>query len=391
MTSAIPVATHEPGEERAARPLTMFGPDFPFAYDDWLSPPRGPGVGARGRAGHRGGGHRRRAVGDRHRLRADEAGAAPGGLRGPRDRRAAALGRLRRAPGRGRRDGRDALPAVLDRLLLLRGPAGAAHHPVPQPAGRRDAEHGHRPQGRDALRRDAGRPARDLPPGGGRLARDAGARRRAGGDAGGDPERDTKLIKAIWDELVEQLDDTTFYGFLAASPAFRSFRHREVFGQVGFGTGGWDTDFPNSILEILRVVYTAADDDHRSIVGGSQQVPVGLWSTRPTSRRTGRPGTTLASLHPGGRPLPAVTRLHRTAGDDSPSPTPPGRSAPTGPRCSPRRAGCCCPGSPATTACSRSTTGRRSSDPLHGVDQAVRAWSTGRSGPTSTRRPAGTG
>ena len=28
---------------------------------------------------------------------------------------------------------------------------------------------------------------------------------------------------------------------------------REVFGQVGFGTGGWDSDFPNSMLEILRV------------------------------------------------------------------------------------------------------------------------------------------
>ena len=34
----------------------------------------------------------------------------------------------------------------------------------------------------------------------------------------------------------------------------RSFHHREVFGQVGFGTGGWDSDYPNSMLEILRVV-----------------------------------------------------------------------------------------------------------------------------------------
>ena len=43
MTSAIPVAAHEPGEERPARPLTMFGPDFPFAYDDWLAHPAGLG------------------------------------------------------------------------------------------------------------------------------------------------------------------------------------------------------------------------------------------------------------------------------------------------------------------------------------------------------------
>src|SRR3712207_5959984 len=107
-------------------------------------------------------------------------------------------------------------------------------------------------------------------------------------------------------------DDTTFYGFLAASPAFRSFRHREVFGQVGFGTGGWDTDYPNSMLEILRVVFTAADDDHLSIVGGCQQVPVRLWETEVGSPVHWPAGTSLASLHPGGRPLPAVTRLHRT-------------------------------------------------------------------------------
>jgi tryptophan 2-monooxygenase len=126
-------------------------------------------------------------------------------------------------------------------------------------------------------------------------------------------DRDVKAIRALWHELVEQLDDTTFYGFLAGSPAFRSFRHREVFGQVGFGTGGWDTDYPNSILEILRVVYTAADDDHRSIVGGSQQVPVGLWQRAPEQPAYWPAGTTLASLHPGGQPLPAVTQLHRTA------------------------------------------------------------------------------
>jgi tryptophan 2-monooxygenase len=126
-------------------------------------------------------------------------------------------------------------------------------------------------------------------------------------------DRDVKTVKAIWDEMVEQLDDTTFYGFLAASSAFRSFRHREVFGQVGFGTGGWDTDYPNSMLEILRVVYTAADDDHLSIVGGCQQVPVGLWRAAVEAPVHWQSGTSVASLHPGGRPLPAVTRLHRTA------------------------------------------------------------------------------
>jgi tryptophan 2-monooxygenase len=67
------------------------------------------------------------------------------------------------------------------------------------------------------------------------------------------------------------------------------------------------------MLEILRVVYTAADDDHLSILGGSQQIPVGLWRREVEAPVHWPAGTSLASLHAGGRPLPGVTRLHRTA------------------------------------------------------------------------------
>ncbi|MFE7792089.1 flavin monoamine oxidase family protein [Streptomyces sp. NPDC057460] len=127
-------------------------------------------------------------------------------------------------------------------------------------------------------------------------------------------ERDVPRIREIWAKLVEKLDNQTFYGFLCASDAFKSFRHREIFGQVGFGTGGWDTDFPNSILEILRVVYTEADDHHRGIVGGSQQLPLRLWEREPQKIVHWPLGTSLSSLHDG-EPRPAVTRLHRTAGN----------------------------------------------------------------------------
>lgn len=127
-------------------------------------------------------------------------------------------------------------------------------------------------------------------------------------------ERDVPRIREIWAKLVEKLDDETFYGFLCKSEAFKSFRKREIFGQVGFGTGGWDTDFPNSILEILRVVYTEADDHHRGIVGGSQQLPLRMWDREPEKIVHWAQGTSLSSLH-GGAPRPAVTRLHRTAGN----------------------------------------------------------------------------
>ncbi|WP_017608686.1 flavin monoamine oxidase family protein [Nocardiopsis xinjiangensis] len=132
-------------------------------------------------------------------------------------------------------------------------------------------------------------------------------------------DRDVATQKQIWNRLVERLDDQTFYGFLCQAPGFASsFRLREIFGQVGFGTGGWDTDFPNSILEILRITYTGADDDHRSVVGGVQRLPERLWSLAPDKTVHWAPGTSLETLHPDG-PRPAVTALRRTHAQGDPS------------------------------------------------------------------------
>ncbi|MCC5481191.1 flavin monoamine oxidase family protein [Streptomyces barringtoniae] len=125
--------------------------------------------------------------------------------------------------------------------------------------------------------------------------------------------RDTETLKAVWNRLVTEFDDQSFYGFLATTPAFRSFRYRETFGQVGFGTGGWDTDFPNSFLEILRVVFTEADDNQVLIDGGAQQVPLGLWQHVPADPVHWPAGTSLAALH-GGAPRPGAVGLRRTAG-----------------------------------------------------------------------------
>lgn len=125
-------------------------------------------------------------------------------------------------------------------------------------------------------------------------------------------DRDTARIKEIWNRLLPRMDEQTFYGFIAESQAFREagFAHREAFGQVGFGTGGWDTDFPNSILEILRVVYTDADDGHRRILGGAQQLPERLWRHVPDQLEHWPAGTSLQSLH-GGAPAGAVSAIRR--------------------------------------------------------------------------------
>lgn len=127
-------------------------------------------------------------------------------------------------------------------------------------------------------------------------------------------ERDVPTLKALWNTLVPLWDDRTFYDFVASSQAFSrlSFQHREVFGQVGFGTGGWDSDFPNSMLEILRVVMTNCDDQQCLIVGGADQVPRGLWRHAPAHLAHWPAGTTLESLH-GGATRPGVTAITRAA------------------------------------------------------------------------------
>lgn len=313
MTSAVPVAVEEPGEV-AARPLTMFGPDFPFPYDDWLAHPAGLG-----------------AVPDA--VHGTEVAVVGGGLSGIVT--AYELMKLGLRPvvhepdqigGRLRSVAFDGHPGVVAEMGAMRFPAsstalfhyidaaGLATEPFPNPLA---------PQTPSTVLDLKGQTVyaerfEDLPEVYHRVAAAWTQALRDGARADevqqAVRDRDVPRLKAVWNDLVARLDDQTFYGFLAGSPSFASFRDRELFGQVGFGTGGWDTDFPNSILEILRVVFTAADDDHRSIVGGCQQLPQRLWDAAPDCAHWPA-GTTLASLHPGGAPLPGVTGLRRTAGD----------------------------------------------------------------------------
>lgn len=313
MTSAIPVSVPEDRPAEGGAPLTMIGPDFPFAYDDYLRHPAGLGRLPREAHGR-------------------EVAVVGGGLSGivtayelmrlglkPVVYEAGAIG------GRLRSVGFPGHPGIVAEMGAMRFPpssTGLFHYidrcglqttPFPNPLDPATPSTVVDLKGETHYARTLA----ELPPVYREVADAWSTALRAGARLDemqrAIRERDVAGMKAIWNDLVPRLDDQTFWGFLCQSPAFASFRHREIFGQVGFGTGGWDTDFPNSILEILRVVYTGADDDHRAIVGGCQQLPERLWHDAPDDIAYWPAGTTLADLHPGGLPLPEVTHLHRTA------------------------------------------------------------------------------
>ncbi len=301
----------------AARPgVTMLTPDFPFPYDEWLASPAGLGA----------------VPPERHGSEVAVVGAGVSGLVAAYELMRLGLrpvvyeadqvgGRLRSVPIPG-------VEGVVADLGGMRFPPSArawGHYtdllgirtaPFPNPLS---------PASPSTVIDLAGQvhyatSLADLPP---LFAQVAAAWASALEDVGFSAlqeamaARDLARVKQLWNPLVAALDEVSFYGFVAASAAFRALPHghREVFGQVGFGTGGWDTDFPNSILEILRVVATDADEHHERILGGAQQVPLRLWRHAPT----GGPGqevahwpvgTSLSSLH-GGAPRPGVTALRR--------------------------------------------------------------------------------
>ncbi|WP_314173433.1 flavin monoamine oxidase family protein [Streptomyces winkii] len=319
MTSTVPTAVHEEQQPAAAagRPLTMSGPDFPFAYDDFLAHPAGLGSVPATEHG-------------------TEVAVVGGGLSGivtayelmktglrPVVYEADQIGgRLRTA----RFDGCDGeLTAELGAMRFPPSSTALQHYieltgletaPFPNPLAPATPSTVVDLKGRSHYARTLD----DLPPVFHQVMDAWNACLEDGAEFSAMQralrERDVPRIREIWSRLVAKLDNQTFYGFLCDSESFASFRHREIFGQVGFGTGGWDTDFPNSILEILRVVYTGADDDHRSIVGGSQQLPQRLWESEPDKLVHWPAGTSLASLHEDhGGPRPAVTGLRRTAGN----------------------------------------------------------------------------
>lgn len=296
-------------------PVTVFGPDFPFAYDDWISHPSGLGSLPQSALGAK------VAI-----IGSGAAGVIAGyelmklGLRPILFESGQFGGRLRSQPF----EGVDGVIAELGGMRFPVSSTGFYHYvnllglesaPFPNPltpaAGSTVI---------DLLgETHYAKTLADLPA----LFTEVAQAYDAALEEGANftalkqaiRDRDIPRIKEIWDPLVEAWDERTFYDFVASSDAFQklSFHHREVFGQVGFGTGGWDSDFPNSMLEILRVNVTECDDHQRYIVGGVEQVPRKLWTHCPDKLTHWPAGTSLSSLN-GGATRSGAARIRRQSG-----------------------------------------------------------------------------
>lgn len=259
------------------KPITMFGPDFPFAFDDWIEHPKGLGS----------------IPAENHGAEVAIIGAGIAGLVAAYELMKMGLkpvvyeaskmgGRLRSQEFEGAKGivaelGGMRFPVSSTAFFHYVDKLGLESRPFPNPLTAASGSTVIDLEGTTYYAQMLS----DLPALFQEVA-DAWADALESGSQFGDIQQairdsDVPRLKELWNKLVPLWDDRTFYDFVATSKAFAklSFYHREVFGQVGFGTGGWDSDFPNSMLEIFRVVMTNCDEHQHLIVGGVQQVPVG--------------------------------------------------------------------------------------------------------------------
>ena len=310
MTAPHGQITHSDGDPR---PVTVFGPDFPFAYDDWTASPHGLGA----------------VPAARHGTEVAVVGAGIAGMIAAYELMKIGLKPVVYEPGRIggrlRSEPFQTASGIIAELGGMRFPVsgtgfyhyvnllGLSSAPFPNPLTPAASSTVIDLEGRSHYVETVD----DLPPVFKDIARDWQKALEEGAGFSLLQQhiraRDVARLKEHWNRLIPIWDDRSFYDFVATSYAFagRSFLHREMFGQVGFGTGGWDSDYPNSMLEILRVVATNCDEGQRYILGGVEQVPRGLWNARPRCVHWPE-GTSLARLHDGA-PRPGVTGIRRVS------------------------------------------------------------------------------
>ncbi|MBW1944431.1 MAG: FAD-dependent oxidoreductase [Deltaproteobacteria bacterium] len=111
-----------------------------------------------------------------------------------------------------------------------------------------------------------------------------------------------------WREFLAQYANKSFYQILYEQGLSR--REIKLFGSLGFGTGGFDSMYRISFIEIVRLVVCKWEVDQRLIKGGTTQIPMSFWTKRRECVRWGQ--SSLRQLN-GGRPLVALKEINTPA------------------------------------------------------------------------------
>ncbi|UCH92331.1 MAG: FAD-dependent oxidoreductase [Candidatus Aminicenantes bacterium] len=108
-----------------------------------------------------------------------------------------------------------------------------------------------------------------------------------------------------WQKFVEQYANKSFFEVLNEHGLSR--QEIKLFGSLGLGTGGFDSLYQISFIEILRVVTCKWESDQRLIKGGVDQVPMNFWTR---ARHCVHWEETSVKQLNNGQPLPAVKEIY---------------------------------------------------------------------------------
>ena len=114
----------------------------------------------------------------------------------------------------------------------------------------------------------------------------------------------SELRHLQWQKFVEQFKNKSFFQVLCEQGL--SSKEINLFGSLGLGTGGFDSVFLISFLEILRLTVCKWEVDQRLVKGGVSRIPESFWEIHRKGRHFGK--VSVKDLNKG-RPLGAVTRI----------------------------------------------------------------------------------
>jgi lysine 2-monooxygenase len=108
-----------------------------------------------------------------------------------------------------------------------------------------------------------------------------------------------------WQQFIEQFKNKSFFQVLCDHGLSRE--EINLFGSLGLGTGGFDSVFPISFLEIFRLIVCKWEIDQRLVKGGVSLIPENFWEKTCQCRHWGK--MSVKALN-NGQPLGKVTRIH---------------------------------------------------------------------------------